>query len=112
MHLAEETFRAAIQEYEVIIHWDQKLSVGNDLIDQQHRMMMMLCRKLDIAIKTEQPAETIDFVIHELRGFTEFHFFSEENVMRERPCERTRRLCSSSRIQAVQPQVLLQRSPL
>jgi hemerythrin len=67
----------------MVIHWDDKLSVGNDLIDQQHRMMMMLCRKLDIAIKTEQQTETIDFIIHELRGYTEFHFFSEENVMRE-----------------------------
>ena len=57
--------------------------MGNDLIDLQHRMLVLLCRKLDIAIKTRQPEQTIRWIIVELKKFTEFHFTSEENLMHE-----------------------------
>ena len=67
----------------MFIHWDDKLLLGNALIDQQHRMLLLLCRRLDIAIKTEQSTDTIRSITIELRKFTEFHFFSEENLMRE-----------------------------
>lgn len=53
------------------------------MIDTQHRMLMLLCRKLDIAIKTRQSEQAIRWVMHELRKFTEFHFVSEENLMHE-----------------------------
>jgi hemerythrin len=57
--------------------------LGNDLIDTQHRILVLLCRKLDIAIKTGQPEQTIRWTIVELKKFTEFHFVSEENLMHE-----------------------------
>lgn len=44
---------------------------------------MLLCRKLDIAIKTRQPEQTLRWIIVELKKFTEFHFVSEENLMHE-----------------------------
>ena len=65
------------------IHWNKDLELGNDLIDTQHRILMLLCRKLDIAIKTKQSEQTIRLVIPELKKFTEFHFVSEENLMHE-----------------------------
>ena len=67
----------------MLIRWEKKLELGNALIDTQHRIMLVLCRKLDIAIKTQQTEQTIRFVILELKKFTEFHFISEENLMRE-----------------------------
>ncbi|MGC2165794.1 MAG: hemerythrin family protein [Gallionella sp.] len=67
----------------IYIHWHKNLELGNDLIDTQHRMLVLLCRKLDIAIKTKQSEQTIRWVMHELRKFTEFHFVSEENLMHE-----------------------------
>ncbi len=67
----------------IYIHWHKNLELGNDLIDTQHRMLVLLCRKLDIAIKTRQPEQVIRSVMHELRKFTEFHFVSEENLMHE-----------------------------
>ncbi len=57
--------------------------MGNGLIDTQHRILVLLCRKLDIAIKTGQPEQTIRWIIVELKKFTEFHFVSEENLMHE-----------------------------
>jgi hemerythrin len=65
------------------VHWEKELELGNDLIDTQHRMMVLLCRKLDMAIKTGQPEQTISRVMNELKKFTEFHFTSEENLMHE-----------------------------
>ncbi len=65
------------------IHWDDELELGNPLIDTQHRILVLLCRKLDIAIKTREDEQTQFRVILELKKFTEFHFISEENLMRE-----------------------------
>jgi hemerythrin-like metal-binding protein len=65
------------------IQWENGLELGLDLIDAEHRMLMLLCRKLDVAIKSHQPHETVRLVALEVKRFTAFHFFSEENVMRE-----------------------------
>ena len=65
------------------IHWEKELELGNELIDTQHRIMVLLCRKLDIAIKTGRSEQTVRWVMLELRKFTEFHFLSEENLMHE-----------------------------
>jgi len=63
--------------------WSDKYVLGNALIDTQHRMLMMLCRKLDIAIKTRQDPQAIQRVILEVKKFAEFHFVSEQNLMHE-----------------------------
>jgi hemerythrin-like metal-binding protein len=67
----------------MFIHWSEELAIGNVLIDTQHRMLMMLCRKLDIAIKTQQPEQTIQRIMLEVKKFAEFHFVSEQNLMHE-----------------------------
>lgn len=65
------------------IHWEKELELDNPMIDTQHRILILLCRKLDIAIKTRETEKTILSVMQELKRFTEFHFVSEENLMRE-----------------------------
>lgn len=65
------------------IHWEKKLELGNDLIDTQHRILLLLCRKLDIAIKSGEAEQSVRWVMLELKKFTEFHFVSEENLMHE-----------------------------
>ncbi len=65
------------------IHWEKRLDLGNDLIDTQHRMLVLLCRRLDIAIKTKQSEQRIRWVMLELKKFVEFHFVSEECLMHE-----------------------------
>lgn len=65
------------------IHWEAALELNNDLIDTQHRILLLLCRKLDIAIKTNESAQAIRWIMMELKKFTEFHFVSEENLMHE-----------------------------
>jgi hemerythrin-like metal-binding protein len=67
----------------VYIHWDEELALGNELIDTQHRMLVLLCRKLDIAIKTRQSEQTQRWIMLEVQKFVQFHFLSEENLMHE-----------------------------
>lgn len=67
----------------IFIHWENKLSIGNDLIDTEHRMMMLLCRKLDFAIKNDGSERTLMSIVRELKAFAQYHFISEENVMHE-----------------------------
>lgn len=67
----------------MFIHWDRKLEIGDTMIDTEHRMLIMLFKKLDIAIKTGQSPDAIRLVIVEVKKFAEFHFASEENLMRE-----------------------------
>ena len=65
------------------IHWGDSLELHNELIDTQHRMLVLLCRKLDIAIKSKVPDQRIRWIVLELKKFAEFHFLSEENLMHE-----------------------------
>ncbi|MDE1942767.1 MAG: hemerythrin family protein [Betaproteobacteria bacterium] len=65
------------------IHWGESLELHNELIDTQHRMLVLLCRKLDIAIKSKVPDQRIRWIVLELKKFAEFHFLSEENLMHE-----------------------------
>ncbi len=65
------------------IHWDPTFETGQLLIDAQHRLLVMLFRKLDVAIKLNQPGATLARIVLEVQKFVEFHFVSEENLMLE-----------------------------
>ena len=65
------------------IHWDRKYETGQLLIDTEHRLLVMLFRKLDVAIKSHLSDELLKPILLEVKKFVEFHFISEENVMRE-----------------------------
>lgn len=67
----------------MIISWDESLALGNALIDTQHRMLVLLFKKLDIAIKQQLPHKVIMGITLEIKKFAEFHFLSEENLMNE-----------------------------
>lgn len=63
------------------IQWDDSLSVGIDLIDDQHKMLIARLNDLSKAVEDHQEAayvmRTIDFLIH----YTDFHFSAEEVEM-------------------------------
>ncbi|MEZ5739705.1 MAG: hemerythrin family protein [Burkholderiaceae bacterium] len=67
----------------MFIHWDSSFETGQMLVDTEHRLLVFLFRKLDVAIKTGQSQKVVNQVIGELKRYVEFHFASEENVMRE-----------------------------
>lgn len=63
--------------------WNKSLETGNELIDTQHRLLVMLCMKLDLAIGAKKTGEELARIVLEVERFAEFHFVSEENLMRE-----------------------------
>ena len=67
----------------MFIHWSASLETGQALIDAEHRILVFLFRKLDIAVKTGQSQIVVNQIVFEIRRFVEFHFVSEENAMRE-----------------------------
>ena len=56
------------------IHWDKSLETGQQLLDAEHRILVMLFRKLDIAIKTKQPESILNRIVSEVRKFADFIF--------------------------------------
>jgi len=65
------------------IEWDDSLSIGVDLIDEQHKMLIQRLNDLSKAIEMTQGeggiVQTLDFLIE----YTDFHFSAEEKCMVE-----------------------------
>jgi hemerythrin len=63
------------------IEWDHSLSVGVDLIDEQHKMLIQRLADLSEAFtkghEENKIMKTLDFMI----DYTDFHFSAEEKVM-------------------------------
>ncbi|MHA1135013.1 MAG: bacteriohemerythrin [Candidatus Thorarchaeota archaeon] len=60
---------------------DESLSVGIELIDEQHKMLIERTNTISEAVENtrglEKIMQTLDFMIE----YTEFHFSAEEKVM-------------------------------
>jgi hemerythrin-like metal-binding protein len=65
------------------INWSKELEIGNEMIDTQHRMLVLLLKKLDIALSSRMDPKIVMGILLEIKKFTEFHFLSEENLMAE-----------------------------
>lgn len=65
------------------IQWKKSYETGHPLIDAEHRLLVMLFRKLDVAIKTREAETTVSRIVQEVKQYVKFHFTSEENLMYE-----------------------------
>ena len=65
------------------IEWDNSLSIGVDLIDEQHKMLIQKLKDLSdafqVGLEQNKMLKTIDFMI----DYTDFHFSEEEKLMVE-----------------------------
>jgi hemerythrin len=64
------------------IAWSDKLSVGVDLIDEQHKSLIEKIAHLEDAIRTGQGPAEIVRVLDFLIDYTGYHFGTEEKNMR------------------------------
>jgi hemerythrin len=64
------------------VEWDDRLSVGVDLIDEQHKMLLKRLSDFSEAVDSRQGSgeivRTLDFLV----DYTDFHFSTEERHMR------------------------------
>lgn len=63
------------------IQWDSKFTVGNQKIDDEHKVFIDLIRSCSDQIDSGGKPEYIDRLLEELTLYARFHFFSEENLM-------------------------------
>ena len=65
------------------IEWDDSLSVGVDLIDEQHKMLIQRIKDLSDAVNSSRGAGQIGKTLGFMIDYTEFHFSTEEKHMTE-----------------------------
>ncbi|MGA1865966.1 MAG: bacteriohemerythrin [Thermoplasmatota archaeon] len=65
------------------IEWDQSLSVGVEIIDAQHRMLIARLDDLSKALEQHREGALILKTLDFLSKYTHFHFDEEEKKMKE-----------------------------
>ena len=65
------------------IKWDDSLSVGVDLIDDQHKMLIQRIKDLSESVNSSRGAGQIGKTLGFMIDYTEFHFGTEEKHMTE-----------------------------
>ncbi len=63
--------------------WDDSLSVGVDLIDEQHKMLIEKLADLSDALKKSMEFNEILKTLEFMIDYTDFHFTAEEKTMAE-----------------------------
>lgn len=63
------------------IEWDDGLSIGIDLIDEQHKTLIQRLARLSRAVDTSQGASEILKSLEFMYEYTDFHFTDEEKQM-------------------------------
>ena len=65
------------------VGWTNDLSVGIELIDEQHRMLIKCLNDLKAALSQNEGATKIGSTLDFLIEYTDFHFSAEEKHMAE-----------------------------
>lgn len=60
--------------------WSDSFSVGNPLIDEQHKKLVKLVDDLFTAMKERKTTEIISKVLNDLAEYTVYHFNTEESL--------------------------------
>ncbi len=65
----------------MFVQWEEKYSVGFDIIDGQHMKLFGLLNKLSESIENHTDQMIVVSVLNELTDYTDYHFTAEEDVM-------------------------------
>ncbi len=60
--------------------WNDKLSVGVKIIDDDHKILLGLANKLWAAMATRRRKQVLGEILDELVSYTAFHFAREEEI--------------------------------
>ena len=66
-----------------IVQWNDNLSVGVELIDEHHKVLIQHLNNLTTAIESQQGPAKIVNTLEFLIDYTNFHFSTEEKSMTE-----------------------------
>jgi two-component system NtrC family sensor kinase len=65
-----------------LLEWNDDFSVGLSSVDYQHRRLVGMINALDEAVSVGSDEETLRGIIRDLYAYTEYHFTTEEEMMR------------------------------
>ena len=65
------------------IEWNDNLSVGIDVVDEQHKMLIQRLNDLSKAVEMKQGETEIMKTLEFMIDYTDFHFSAEEKHMAE-----------------------------
>lgn len=65
------------------LQWSDELSVGVEMIDNQHKELIRIANGLISAVSKKRGDRVVQNVIRRLRNYTVFHFNSEEKFMED-----------------------------
>lgn len=65
------------------IVWRDQISVGNDLVDQDHRYLMCLINSIELALRHDNDTEPLILFVKQLVDYTRFHFTREERIQQK-----------------------------
>ena len=65
------------------LEWTKEMSIGYDLIDDQHRLIFRMINRLVDHPNVGVGDEIISEIISELRGYGEIHFQAEEAILKK-----------------------------
>ena len=66
-----------------LIDWTDKMSVGVEEIDSQHKKLVDVINLLHDSLKTNSFKEELKTIFAELIDYTKYHFTTEEKIMEE-----------------------------
>ena len=65
-----------------LVEWDDSFAVGNFAIDTQHQMFISLINRIALHLERDADKGLLEDLLRELLKYAEFHFISEENMMK------------------------------
>ncbi len=66
-----------------IFVWNDEYSIGYVQVDKQHQRLVSMLNRLDTAITEGAESAAIAGLLTELKSYTEYHFSTEEQLMRD-----------------------------
>ena len=63
------------------IKWSDDLSVGIDLVDEDHKKLLSLINQLQTAVHYQTDSSLIESTLNDLIDYTKYHFSREEQLM-------------------------------
>ena len=71
----------AVKDVNIIMKWDQSLSVGIDEIDEQHKAIIDMLNKLNRYADKSTDLRPVKGMLLDFKAYVEKHFECEENYM-------------------------------
>lgn len=65
-----------------LLEWTEKMSVGIDTMDTDHKKLIDLVNTLHAVVRKKESVENIARIMRELSEYTDYHFEAEEQLLR------------------------------